>query len=149
MLYLKRGVATGHPFFSPLASFGGSAWIIQSLMMDNFFNGALSAIHSFRGYMEQIIILFRPAAFYEDLSYAFGAFFLCKSNASVFVTERRQSTIVWSVLCRFHSLYHCHLLSLMDISCYSLLLVVTRWTTHLSFQKQSQCLAKIYYYLMQ
>ena len=118
-------------------------------MMDYFFNGALSAIHSFRGYMEQIIILFRPAAFYEDLSYAFGAFFIYKSNASVFVTERRQSTIVWSVLCRFHSLYHCHLLPLIVICCYSLSFVVTRWATLLSFHKQSQCLAKIYYYLMQ
>ena len=43
----------------------------------------------------------------------------------------RQSSILWSVLCRFHWLYHCcHSLSLIAISCHSLslvaLLVVTR-----------------------
>ena len=36
-----------------------------------------------------------------------------------------QSRIIWSVLCRFHSLYHCcHLLSLISIRCHSLSLVV-------------------------
>ena len=36
-----------------------------------------------------------------------------------------QSFILWSVLCRFHSLYHwCHSLSLITIYCHSLSLVV-------------------------
>ena len=39
----------------------------------------------------------------------------------------RQSSILWSVLCRFHWLYHCcHLLSLIAICCHSLSLVVIR-----------------------
>ena len=38
-----------------------------------------------------------------------------------------QSSILWSVLCRFHWLYHCcHLLSLIAICCHSLSLVVIR-----------------------
>ena len=46
-----------------------------------------------------------------------------------------QSSILWSVLCRLHSLYHCsHLLSLIAIRCHSLSLVVpllvTRCTIH-------------------
>ena len=37
----------------------------------------------------------------------------------------RQSSILWSVLCRFHWLYHCcHSLSLIAICCHSLSLVV-------------------------
>ena len=37
-----------------------------------------------------------------------------------------QSSILWSVLCRFHLLYHCsHLLSLIDIRCHSLSLMFT------------------------
>ena len=37
----------------------------------------------------------------------------------------RQSSILWSVLCRFHWLYHCcHSLSLIAICCHSLPLVV-------------------------
>ena len=37
----------------------------------------------------------------------------------------RQSSILWSVLCRFHWLYHCcHSLSLIAICCHSLLLVL-------------------------
>ena len=37
-----------------------------------------------------------------------------------------QSSILWSALCRFHSLHHCsHSLSLIAIRCYSLSLVVT------------------------
>ena len=43
-----------------------------------------------------------------------------------------QSSILWSVLCRFHWLYHCcHSLSLIAICCHSLsldlLLVITLW----------------------
>ena len=35
--------------------------------------------------------------------------------------KARQSSILWSVLCRFHSLYHCcHSLSLIAICCHSL-----------------------------
>ena len=37
-----------------------------------------------------------------------------------------QSSILWSILCRFHSLYHCcHSLSLIAICCHSLSLVVS------------------------
>ena len=37
-----------------------------------------------------------------------------------------QSSILWSVLCRFHSLYHCsHSRSLISIRCHSLSLFVT------------------------
>ena len=37
-----------------------------------------------------------------------------------------QSSILWSVLCRFHLLYHCsHLLSLIAIRCHSLSLIFT------------------------
>ena len=37
----------------------------------------------------------------------------------------RQSSILWSVLCRFHWLYHCyHSLSVITICCHSLSLVV-------------------------
>ena len=37
-----------------------------------------------------------------------------------------QSSILWSVLCRFHSLYHCsHLLSLVAIRCRSFSLIFT------------------------
>ena len=71
-----------------------------------------------------------------------------------------QSSILWSVLCRFHSLYHCsHLLSFIAIRCHSLSLnfhslslvvplvvtrchslslVVTRCNTRLSFYKRSE-----------
>ena len=39
--------------------------------------------------------------------------------------KAQQSSILWSVLCRFHSLYHCcHSLSLIAICCHSLSLVV-------------------------
>ena len=41
-----------------------------------------------------------------------------------------QSSILWSVRCRFHLLYHCsHLLSLIAIRCHSFSLFVTRCTT--------------------
>ena len=44
-------------------------------MQVDFFNGAIATIHSFKGYMDQIIFdssyLIRPATFLEDLSYAF------------------------------------------------------------------------------
>ena len=41
-----------------------------------------------------------------------------------------QSTILWSVLCHFHSLYHCsHSLSLIVILCHSLSPFVTCCTT--------------------
>ena len=50
----------------------------------------------------------------------------------------RQSSILWSLLCRFHWLYHCcHSLSLIAICCHLLSLVVTRCTTRLSFYKRS------------
>ena len=39
--------------------------------------------------------------------------------------KERQSSILWSVLCRFHWLYHCyHSLSVITICCHSLSLVV-------------------------
>ena len=39
--------------------------------------------------------------------------------------KARQSSILWSVLCRFHSLYHCcHSLSLITFCCHSLSYVV-------------------------
>ena len=50
-------------------------------------------------------------------------------------SKRRQSSILWSVLCLFHSLYHCcHSLSLIAIFCHSLYhslsLFVIRCTIH-------------------
>ena len=53
-----------------------------------------------------------------------------------FSLKARQSSILWSVLCRFHTLYHCcHLLSLIAICCHSLSLVVLLTATlcHLLF----------------
>ena len=49
------------------------------------------------------------------------------SSVSLFVIEMMATAILWSALCRFHSLYHCsHSLSLIAISCHSLSLVVIR-----------------------
>ena len=57
--------------------------------------------------------------------------------------KARQSSILWSILCHFHLLYHCcHSLSHTAICCQSLPLVVTRCTTRLSFYKQSSILRK-------
>ena len=66
--------------------------------LDDFFNGALSAIHSFRGSMEQIIILFRPAAFYEDLSYAFGFFSYIKVM-HLFLPQKEGSQPLFEMYC--------------------------------------------------
>ena len=41
-------------FLTVLASFEGSAWAIHFFMEGVFFNGAVTGMHSFRGYMEQI-----------------------------------------------------------------------------------------------
>ena len=47
-----------------------------------------------------------------------------------------QSSILWNVLCRFHSLYHCSCsLLLIAIRCHSLLLVVTLY--HLLYHSLS------------
>ena len=97
--------------------------------------GVVAAIHSFRGYIEQTIF---------DSSYLLrskltpllkNVYLFNHSNCSnpslevvvylFWSMKARQSSILWSVLCRFHSLYHCcHLLSLTAFCCHLLSLVV-------------------------
>ena len=88
-----------------------------------FFTGVVAAIHSFRGYIEQTIF---------DSSYLLrskltpllkNVYLFNHSNCRSM--KARQSSILWSVLCHFHSLYHCcHLLSLTAFCCHLLSLVV-------------------------
>ena len=71
--YLKRGVPADHSFFQ-------TYWLILEDQLKQFifscrvtfFHGAVAAIHSFRGYMDQIIFdssyLIRTTTFLEDLS---------------------------------------------------------------------------------
>ena len=128
---MKRRVATSHPFFSPLASFGGSVrtiffndgWFFQrSTFCHPFFQGLYRTNNYF---IQTSCLLWRPFLFSYLKSIIF-VFFISRSNASVFATERRQSPIVWSILCRFHSLYqsfaatYCHLLLLVVIRCHSM-----------------------------
>ena len=100
-----------------------------------FFTGVVAAIHSFRGYIEQTIF---------DSSYLLrskltpllkNVYLFNHSNCSnpslevvvylFWSMKARQSSILWSVLCRFHSLYHCcHSLSLTAFCCHLLPLVV-------------------------
>ena len=55
------------------------------------------------------------------------------NSVSVFVIER-QSSILWSVLCRFHWLYRCcHSLALIAICCHSFSLVVLSLSLFVSF----------------
>ena len=71
-IYLKGGVAIGQ-FLTVLASFGGSAWAIHSFLEGGFFNGAVAAMRSFRGYKEQITFdssfLLRTATFFGRPTY--------------------------------------------------------------------------------
>ena len=59
-------------FFNVLTSFRELAEAIYSFMKGDFFNEAVAAMHSYMGYMEQIIFdssyLLRAATFLEDLS---------------------------------------------------------------------------------
>ena len=66
-------------------------------MMDDFFNGALSAIHSLRGYMEEIIILFRPAAFYK--TFALHSFFSYIKIMHLFLSQKESSHPLLEVYC--------------------------------------------------
>ena len=109
-----------------------------------FFTGVVAAIHSFRGYIEQTIF---------DSSYLLrskltpllkNVYLFNHSNCSnpslevvvylFWSMKARQSSILWSVLCRFHSLYHCcHSLSLTAFCCHLLPLVVLLAVTLCAF----------------
>ena len=108
--------------------FWGSAWTIHSFMQGDFFNEPISSVHSFGGG------LYETNNYFIQISYLFGRPFLCicflrafylfnYSNCSdpslevvhLFLSQKEwQSSICWSVLCPFHSLYYCHLLPLIQ-----------------------------------
>ena len=133
-----RGVSTGHSFFK-------SYWLLLEDQLELsillykviFFNGAVAAIHSFRGYMEQIIFdssnLLKPTAFLEDLSYAFHLF---KNRLFIYYhsnCSHPSLDVVYLFLCFMaviHSLKCTVSLSffvpLAVICCHSLSFVVTR-----------------------
>ena len=64
-IFFKTSLAVEHPFemrynwsfilSNVLTSFTGSAWATHSYMLGYFFKRAVAAIHSFRGYMKQVI----------------------------------------------------------------------------------------------
>ena len=143
---MKRRVATSHPFFSPLASFGGS---VRTIFFNDgwFFQQSTFCHPFFQG-------LYRTNNFFIRTSFLLWGPFLCIRFFSylkvmhLFLSQKEDSHPLSEVYCVVFIRCIIHLLPLIVICCYSLSFVVTRWTTHLSFHKQSQCLAKIYYYLM-
>ena len=75
-LFEKKSCGRQFVFSNALASFKGSAWVIHSFLYGDFYHGEVSAIHSFRGENEQIIVdkgyLLKTATFLEDLPLAFN-----------------------------------------------------------------------------
>ena len=150
LFHLKREAATGHSFFlTVLVSLRGVAWAIHSIII---------LLITFLEDLKETY-LFNPSNFsHPSLEVVMYLFLSLKGW---------QSSILWSVLCRFHSLHHCchslsfisicchvfslvvslavtlchslyNSLSLVVIRCHSLSFVVTRCTTRLSFYKWSR-----------
>ena len=104
VIFLKRGVVAGHLFLQTYCLLLEDELSHQLLHVGWFIHVTVAVIHSFRGYMEQIIFdssyLLRIATFLEEL-FLFDIFksslfvsplwlisFLPWSRISVFVTER-------------------------------------------------------------
>ena len=92
-------------------------------MMDNFFNGALSAIHSFRGYMEQLLFYSDQLPFMNTFLMQSG--FLSYINVMhLFLLQKEGSQPLFEVYCvvfiRCTTVICCHLLSFVVTRCHSL-----------------------------